>query len=45
MKGVGAEGFNFAKWVKENQNVIEFSRTDKITVREGLPSGKTSSDG
>ena len=39
MKGVGAEGFNFARWVKDNQNVIEFSRTDKIIVREGLPSG------
>lgn len=44
MKGVGEEGFNFARWVKENQNVIEFSRTDKITVREELPSGKTPSN-
>ena len=44
MKGVGEDGFNFARWVKENQKVIEFSRTDKIIVREELPSGETPSN-
>ena len=45
MKGVGAEGFNFAKWTKEHQDVIQFSRTDTITMRDRLSNGKTPSDG
>jgi len=44
MKGVGEDGFNFARWVKENQNVIEFSRTDKVTMRESLPNGTKTSN-
>jgi len=35
MKGTGTEGWNFAKLVAENQSkIIEFSRTDKVTVTE-----------
>jgi hypothetical protein len=35
MKGVGTEGWNFAKLVADNQNkILEFSRTDKITVMD-----------
>jgi len=34
MKGVGAEGWNFAKYVHENQGkILEYSRTDKVIVR------------
>lgn len=40
MSGVGEGGFNFAKWVEEHKEVIEFSRTDKITMRKEVTSGK-----
>jgi len=44
MKGTGADGLNFAKFVAENQaKIIEFSRTDKITVREKAPDGEIQS--
>ena len=39
MKGVGEDGFNFARFVKENQEIIQLSRTDTITMRERLPNG------
>jgi len=33
MKGVGEEGWNFAKYVKQNQDkIIECSRTDKVRL-------------
>jgi len=44
MKGVGAEGFNLAKWIAEHQHEIreagqvEFSRIDKVVVK-GRPDG------
>ena len=35
MKGTGADSWNFAKFVADNQGkILEFSRTDKVTVRE-----------
>lgn len=41
MKGVGGSDFNFAKVVAENQDkIIEYSRTDKITMKDRLPDGK-----
>ncbi len=33
MRGVGEAGFNFAKFVKDNQEVIELSRTDTIRLK------------
>lgn len=39
MKGVGASDFNFARWVADNKEVLEFSRTDKITMRDKLSDG------
>jgi len=37
-------GFNFAKWVEQNKEVIQVSRTDTISLARGKD-GKTSSDG
>jgi hypothetical protein len=44
MKGVGEDGFNFARFVKEHREVIELSRTDRIVVRRSLPNGETPSN-
>lgn len=44
MKGVGEEGFNFSRWTKEHQDVVQFSRTDTITMRDRLSNGKTPSN-
>jgi len=35
-------GFNFAKWVQVNQDVIQISRTDTISLRRGQDGKKTS---
>ena len=33
MRGVGEEGWNFARYVKQNQDkILEFSRTDKVRM-------------
>jgi len=40
MKGVGGEGFNLARWMKDNQEIIQVSRTDTITVRNKLSDGE-----
>ena len=35
MKGVGEEEFNFARYVRQNQDkILEFSRTDKVRMLE-----------
>lgn len=39
MKGVGEEGFNFARWMKDNREVIEYSRIDKVVMRKDLLDG------
>jgi len=44
MKGVGTGDWNFAQWAKENREIIEFSRTDKITMRGRLPDGEKASN-
>ncbi len=36
MKGVGEEGFNLTRWMKDHQDVVQVSRTDTITRK--LPS-------
>lgn len=36
MRGVGAENFNFARWISENQDVIQYSRTDTLKMRGRL---------
>ena len=44
MKGVGSGEFNFAKLVADNQDkILEFSRTDKVTVRDKPPDGEIQS--
>lgn len=35
----GTDGFNFAKWVSLNQEVIQVSRTDTLTLKRGKDSG------
>lgn len=43
MKGTGSENWNFAKFVAENQDkILEFSRTDKVTVIDKDGRGKES---
>lgn len=32
VSGSGGDGFNFAKWVAENADVVKMSRTDTVTV-------------
>lgn len=44
MHGTGAGDFNFAKWIEENKNVIEISRTDRIVARGRLQDGSTEKD-
>jgi len=34
-------GFNFAKWVEQNQEIVQMSRTDTITVTRGKDGKKT----
>lgn len=38
MADVGAENFNFAKWISENQEVVKFSRTDTVEMKRRLSS-------
>lgn len=44
MSGVGAENFNFAKWIAENQEVVKYSRTDSVEVKRRLLNHETESD-
>ena len=35
------DGFNFAKWVSENQEIVQFSRTDSVTIKKGSNAPET----